>query len=163
MSFTALDLGFEALDSLAGVDSVCLFVGEEDRPLTSLAGFVDWRLCGALSRMISDNVFIGEAGDKLLMPSDGRIAMGRIFVFGTGKRSQLKAAGLSELMASAAKTLSQARADRVALSVPGAGLVDDAARSEALTQGFLPGFKGSQVSVLAEKGLKAVLPRLGSG
>ena len=40
------ELGLPALDALE-VDAIAAFVGSE-RPLQGLAGFVDWRLCGAL-------------------------------------------------------------------------------------------------------------------
>ena len=33
MSVTTHELGFESLDALSGVDSLCLFVSEDERPL----------------------------------------------------------------------------------------------------------------------------------
>ena len=49
------DLDLEALDAL-DVDSLAVFVGPE-RPLQNLAGWVDWRLCGALSDALRDRFY----------------------------------------------------------------------------------------------------------
>src|SRR5512142_1628588 len=74
------DLGLPAIDAL-DVDALALFVGPE-RPLQGLAGFADWRLCGLISRAIRDGNYGPDAGEALLLPSGGRIAVPRIFCFG---------------------------------------------------------------------------------
>jgi hypothetical protein len=74
------DLGLAAIDAL-DVDALAVFVGPE-RPLQGFAGFADWRMCGAVSRAIRTGLFHGGAGESLLIPSDGRMAPGRIFCFG---------------------------------------------------------------------------------
>jgi hypothetical protein len=56
-------------------------VGPE-RPLQGLAGYADWRLCGAISRAIRSDVFGAAPGEALLLPSGGRIAPTRVFCFG---------------------------------------------------------------------------------
>ncbi len=53
----AAELGMAALDAL-DVDSLAVFVGPE-RPLQGLAGWVDWRLCGALSHALRDGFYDG--------------------------------------------------------------------------------------------------------
>ncbi|HEY1333477.1 MAG TPA: peptidase M17, partial [Myxococcaceae bacterium] len=55
---TTVPLTLDALDPLP-VDTVCLFVSEDERPLGGAAGFVDWRLCGQLSRLLVDGFFKG--------------------------------------------------------------------------------------------------------
>jgi len=74
------DLSLATLDRL-DVDSLAAFVGPE-RPLTGLAGLVDWRLCGAVSRAILAGTFAPEKGDVLLLPSGGRFPTPRVFCFG---------------------------------------------------------------------------------
>lgn len=74
------DLGLPALDALA-VDALAVFVGPE-RPLQGLAGYADWRLCGAISRAIRHGVFAGDPAEALLLPSGGRLAVPRVFCFG---------------------------------------------------------------------------------
>jgi hypothetical protein len=74
------ELGLPALDALR-TDAIALFVGPE-RPLQGLAGFVDWRLCGALSRAIRGGSYLPESGESLLLPTGGRLAAPRLFCFG---------------------------------------------------------------------------------
>ncbi|AGC46499.1 cytosol aminopeptidase [Myxococcus stipitatus DSM 14675] len=155
---TTHDIGMEGLDSLSGVDALCLFVAEDDRPLPATAGYVDWRLCGALSRVLKGGFFSGSKDDWLLLPSDGKLGVPRIFVVGLGRRSQLDASGLSEALASAGKVLSRARMESVALEIPAGGALDDAARAEGFQRGFTPAFKGGRVALLVDKGLVRLLP-----
>jgi leucyl aminopeptidase len=153
VSVSTCDIGFEGLDGLAGVDALCLFVGEDDRPLPGTAGYVDWRLCGALSRVLRGGFFTGARGDCLLLPSDGRFPIPRIFAVGLGRRQDLDSDALRETLAHAAQVLAKARVESVALEVPGASGLDEAARASALAASFLPTFKGRRVAVLADKDL----------
>ncbi len=161
MNLSVHDIGLEALDGLKGVDTLCLFVGEDERPLRGVAGFIDWRLCGALSRVLQAKFFTGTPGDQLLFPTEGRLPMDRIFVVGTGKGSALAGEGLGKVLASAATMLNRAKAESVALEVPGQAVVDDAARAKALDKAFLVALSARRVAVLADKGLRPLVPGAG--
>jgi hypothetical protein len=158
VNVTSYELGLEGLDALQGVDALCLFVGEDDRPLPGSAGYVDWRLCGALSRILQSGFFVGAQDDSLLLPTDGRFPVPRIFVIGLGRRQGLDASSLGEALANAARVLAKAKVEGVALEVPGVGKLEDAARASALNDKFLPAFKGQRVAVLADKELARRLP-----
>jgi leucyl aminopeptidase len=157
VSVTVYDIGFEGLDSLAGVDALCLFVAEDDRPLPGTAGYVDWRLCGSLSRVLKAGFFTGVKDDWLLLPSDGRLPFPRVFVVGLGPRQALSKESLGQALASAARVLAKAKVESVALELPAGAQVDEAAQAAALQQHFLPGFKGKQVAILADKALAKLL------
>ncbi|ADO73374.1 M17 family peptidase N-terminal domain-containing protein [Stigmatella aurantiaca] len=157
MSVSAHDIGLDGLDALAGVDALCLFVAEDDRPLTGTAGYVDWRLCGALSRVLQQGFFVGAKDDWLLLPSDGRLPFPRIFAVGLGRRRGLGTESLAQSLAGAARVLTKAKVESVALEIPGGGPVDEAAQATALREHFLPGFKGKNVSILADKALAKLL------
>jgi hypothetical protein len=157
MSLSTHEIGLDALDGLSKVDAICLFVAEDERPLRGTAGFVDWRLCGELSRVLQKGFFTGVQNDWLLVPSRGRLPAPRIFVGGIGRAKQLTPLTLGAALESAARTLAKARSAGVAIEVPGAGALDEQARAAALTNGFLPGFSG-HVAVLADKGLARLLP-----
>lgn len=110
MQISVVPVGFAPLDRLTGVDATCLFVAEDDRPLHGLAGRVDWRLCGMLSRVLGEGRFVGALGDTLLLPGAGRIASDRIFCIGVGPAASLDLRGFARSMRRAADVLSLARA-----------------------------------------------------
>jgi len=153
---TAHELGFEPLDSLPGLDSLCVFVGEDERPLRGAAGFLDWRLAGSLSRVLASGLFTGQAGDALLLSTLGRIAIPRAFAIGVGPGALTEDA-LASALKIAAQVLKKVRAESVAMELPGAGSLPEQIRAQALRQVFLPVFNGSRVAVLAEKGLARAL------
>ncbi|BDG06931.1 M17 family peptidase N-terminal domain-containing protein [Anaeromyxobacter paludicola] len=109
------ELGLPALDAL-DVDALAVFVGPE-RPLQGLAGFADWRLCGALSRAIREHHFDGGYGEALLIPSAGRLPVDRIFCFGTGE-APLDAAAYGALLGKACEAMQRARSEAFATSLP---------------------------------------------
>jgi hypothetical protein len=158
VSVTVYDIGLEGLDALTGVDALCLFVAEDDRPLPGTAGYVDWRLSGALSRVLKQKFFTGTRQDWLLLPSDGRLPITRIFVVGLGVRKDLEAGALGQALANAAQVLGKAQVESVALEIPGGGRLDEEAQAQALQQHFLLAFKGKRVTVLAGKELAKHLP-----
>lgn len=86
------DLGLQSLDATAA-DALAVAVGP-GRPLGGLAAFVDWRLCGAIARAVRAGLFSTEAEEALLMPTGGRVRIGRVFCFGLA-REPLDAAGFA--------------------------------------------------------------------
>lgn len=73
----------EALDGLDAED-VGVFCWSDVRPLAGPAGFLDWRLCGALSRTMEQRLFEARRAEVLLVPAAGRTRLRRVFVFGLG-------------------------------------------------------------------------------
>lgn len=147
----------EALDALLGCDALCLFVAEDDRPLSGAAGFVDWRLGGGLSRVLEEGFFVGALDDRLLVPTSGSLPVPRIFAVGIGREADLDAARLGKVLEGAAAMLKKAGVGSVALSLPRGASLGDEARVEALKRHFLPGFGNGVVTVLAERGVRALL------
>jgi hypothetical protein len=157
---TVHEVGFEALDSLP-LDALCVFVAQDERPLKGLAGYVDWRMCGALSRVLKQGFFVGDRDDCLLLPSEGRIAMARVFAVGYGSAQKHTPESLGHALTQAAKILSKANIQAVALELPGAQTLDEGVRADSLLSRFAPAFAGEKVAVLAEKSLsRALFPPL---
>jgi hypothetical protein len=101
---------------------------------------------------------VGARDDSLLLPTDGRFPVPRIFVIGLGRRKGLDASSLGEALANAGQVLARAKVEAVALEIPGTGALDEATRASALSDKFLPAFKGKKVAVLADKELARRLP-----
>lgn len=84
LALAAAPLTLAALDLLDRSADLVAFVAEDERPLRGLAGLIDWRLCGALTRQVKEGRFAGRAGEALLTVSGGRLRAERIFLFGVG-------------------------------------------------------------------------------
>lgn len=105
------------LDGLV-VDSLMLPLYEQRRQPLGVAGFVDWRLSGRLSRLIKNGVFQGREGESVLTSPMGRLGARRIFLFGLGaprERTRVEwGASLEEMF----RILADAKAEDVALAAP---------------------------------------------
>lgn len=115
MAQTALcawPLGLEGLDALVGVDLVA-FVGEAERPLQGLAGLLDWRLCGALTRQLRAGAWSGAKGERVLTVTLGRLPSARLFVFGLGPQGVQPAD-----VAAAVEVAQKAGARQLAIALP---------------------------------------------
>ena len=146
----------ESIDSLKDIDALCLFVTDDDRPLTGAAGYVDWRMCGAVSRVLLQGFFKGDRGEQLLMPTSGGVQAVKLFAVGAGPSKTLDASTLGLLLESSALMLKKAGVSSVALSLPKCA-VDDAARAEVVKKRFAPSFAPGVTTVFAEKALRALL------
>ncbi|MEM6731937.1 MAG: M17 family peptidase N-terminal domain-containing protein [Myxococcota bacterium] len=108
---------------LAGLDAleheaVALFVPSDIRPLRGVAGFVDWRTNGWLSRTVQSGTFRGESGEVLLAPTRGRLGQKRFFLFGIGPVAQCTHDSLRACCIKALEVCTQAGVRSVALAAP---------------------------------------------
>lgn len=116
-SLEILKPSLEVLDRLETEDLV-LGLFQDERPLRGVAGLVDWRLCGMLSRFAQLNRVTGEVEERVLMPGAGRIGPQRIFLLGLGKRTAYDQR-LPEVTNTIVDILKRAKTKRVALALPG--------------------------------------------
>ncbi len=87
MDLSFFPLTLDALDQ-AGAESLCLFVAADERPLTGLAGLVDWRLTARLSRLLRGGQLTGESGEAVLTSPGPRLGFRKLFLFGIGQKEQ---------------------------------------------------------------------------
>src|SRR5438309_1090876 len=116
MDLSFYPLTLEALDQ-AQAESLCLFVGEDERPLRGLAGLVDWRLAGGLSRHLRSGFVQGRSTDALLTIPGPRLGFQKLFIFGTGPQGQPEQ-DLAARMAEGLRKLAAAGVKSVALDLP---------------------------------------------
>ena len=138
-----LTAGLDSLDALTGIGAVCCFVTEDERPLSGATGFLDWRLCGGLSKILGSGFFVGAPGDKLLLPTDGRLPAHKVFAVGLGRSTGVTALGLEHALTQAAAMLSRAGVDSVALAFPVLPKTVAQARDELVDRAFAPHFSGA--------------------
>jgi hypothetical protein len=146
----------ESIDALSGVDALCLVVTDDDRPLQGAAGYLDWRMCGGISRVLLQGFFKGDRGEQLLMPTKGGLPVTKLFAVGAGPSAKLDESTFGLLLENAALMLKKAGCTSVALALPRCSL-DDATRAEAVKKRFAPSFAPGVTAVFAEKSLRALL------
>lgn len=115
MELSFLPLTLEAVDQSAA-EALCVFVGEDERPLAGLAGLADWRLSGGLSRLLRAGLLKGVQGEALLTPAR-RLPFRKLFLFGIGPQQQGDEA-LSACVIEALRKLAAARVEDAALQLP---------------------------------------------
>jgi hypothetical protein len=116
------DLSLAALDALA-IDVLLVWVGP-GRPLQGLAGLVDWRLCGALTRALKDGLFLGAPGEALLLPPRRRLPARRVLAVG---HAALAADGLAEAVRGACEVVRRAGGESLAAALPAAPVAPEQA------------------------------------
>lgn len=114
--------GLAVLDAIEGgpADTMVLPIWRGERPLTGLAGLVDWRTCGALSEQLRRRFFVGDVGEALLTCTSRAASAQRLLLLGLGPR---EAADLATLRAEGGRIFEVARglgARRVMLGLPSA-------------------------------------------
>jgi len=116
MDLTFFPLTLDAIDQ-AAAESICLFVAADERPLTGLAGLVDWRLQARLSRLLRGGQVTGEKGEAVLTSPGARLGFRKMFLFGIGPSSQPEEE-LQRRLAEALRKLADAGVQEAALQLP---------------------------------------------
>jgi hypothetical protein len=161
MRLSFADASLAALDALTGLDAVALLVFEDERPLRSLAGIADWRLCGALSRILKEGRFTGARGDALLFPALSRFPGDRVFCFGAGRKAELGRAGFATAVRRMAQAISLAGAKAFVTELPEVDGLDEVERAKLfLTEGAAH-FRGERIALCGDaRGLARVFQQV---
>jgi len=115
---TPLVPSLHALDSLSGIDSLCLWLCSDERPVRGLASFVDWRICGYLSRLLQSAHFQGEAEEALLLALEEGLPCRRVFVLGLGEKREWTAESIEQQVKKTQKKLRMAGVSSLAMATP---------------------------------------------
>ncbi len=83
-------ISLRALDEREA-DVLALTLFSDERPLRGLIGLVDWRMCGAISRWVRSGFVSGDWGERVLVPSNGRLNFPRLLLMGLGAREAYRA------------------------------------------------------------------------
>ena len=110
---------------LAGLDeleaeAVAVFCWQDVRPLRGVAGFLDWRLSGAISQAIISGAFGAKAEEVMLLPTWGRFGQKRVFAFGLGRLADFDPDSLRQTCDRAAAVIRKAGARSIAWAAPAA-------------------------------------------
>jgi hypothetical protein len=144
------DASLASLDAVTGLDAVCFVVFADERPLRGLAGYADWRLCGALSRILIEGRFVGESNDALLFPVWGRLPQGRVFCFGAGKKAEFTRGAFALIARRICHAVGRAGAKAVGLQLPAVEGLNELERAKAFLAEGAASFKGERLVLFGD-------------
>ena len=70
-------------------DAIVLPVFQEKAQLLGVAGLIDWRLCGRLSRLLIEEQFEGRKEEVILLSYASKIGQKNLFLYGLGPSQNL--------------------------------------------------------------------------
>jgi len=133
LRFVAPDL--RALDATpAEVLAVSYF--DDERPLRGLAGLIDFRLAGQLSKLLIRGRVHGAVREQVLLPGRPRLACDRVLLVGLGRRDTFDVGRARTALVELFATLDALMARSVVLCLPGRS--DGSLDVEPAIESFLP-------------------------
>jgi hypothetical protein len=116
-----LPVELRSLDKLRA-DVLLLSMFEDERPLRGVAGLVDWRTCGMLSRFLRREHVTGASGEIVLFPPGPKLGVERGLVMGLGAVASYDENRFEAVIEEAAVHLRKLRLKTVAMAMPGTHL-----------------------------------------
>lgn len=118
MDLRFLPPSLRALDEHPGEVIACS-LWSDVRPLRGLAGLLDWRLAGRVSRLAKESFLKGEAGEVLCMQGRPRIPFDKVILLGAGARAEFDEAAYRKAILSLLVTLEGLHVKRAVVELPG--------------------------------------------
>ena len=150
MQLTLDETSLSSLDSMGGIEALCAFIGENDRPLKGLAGYADWRMCGTFSKVLRANHFTGAYGDCLLYPDGFGLRVQKTFLFGMGSIVCPDPETLRLLLQNAMSVLEKVGCRSCAIELPGLDENNAAQMVSVFVDTCLRGFHGDEIILLGD-------------
>jgi hypothetical protein len=156
LRFVAPDL--RRLDE-SSAEVVACGIWRDARPLTGLAGVLDWRLSGRLSRLLREGFVLGEVGEVLVVPVRPRLPFDKLLALGLGPRPTFDETTFRTVLERALDAIRGLHVKKALLELPGRG--DEAISTELATAIFLEvlGEEGDVVSLIEEPGAQKEIER----
>ena len=118
-----MDVRFVAPDlrklDLLDAEAIAVSVHSDERPLRGATGLLDWRLSGRFSRLLVRGRLTGREGERLLVPTGGRLAFDKIVLVGAGPSAALDRTHAQRTIRVMLEILDGLRIRRAALALPG--------------------------------------------
>jgi len=105
----------------ATAEVVACGVFRDTRPLTGLAGLLDWRLAGRLSKLAKQGFLVGEVGEVLVLPSRPRLPFDKLLAYGLGPRASFSDATFKKCLERVLESLSGLHVKKALVELPGRG------------------------------------------
>lgn len=118
LRFVAPDL--RRLDE-ATAEIVACGIFRDERPLSGLAGLLDWRLAGRLSRVAREGFLLGEVGEVLAIPARPRLPFDKLLAVGLGSRRTFDDATFRRVLERTLDVLKGLKTKKALVELPGRG------------------------------------------
>jgi len=103
----------------ASTEVLVASVLEDERPAHGVAGLVDWRLCGRLSRLMQSDFITGKLDEVVLLPGKPQLPFDKLVLFGIGKRADFGERVYRASVSRILSTLEGMRARTAVVELPG--------------------------------------------
>lgn len=117
MEINYAPITLDSFDTM-GCEALVAPLYEDQRPPKAVAGLVDWRMCGMLSKLVMRGRVTGSEGELLLVPPRPRMPFDKIFVYGAGSAGCASRASFTSLVGFMLNTLAAAHVRTCAFSFP---------------------------------------------
>jgi hypothetical protein len=87
--------------------------------MCGLAGLVDWRLAGRLSRLAHEDFLKGELGEVLFVPGRPRLRFEKVLILGAGERGAFGEAVFRAVLSRLLEALEGLRVRKAVVELPG--------------------------------------------
>jgi hypothetical protein len=104
---------------LLGTEVLVACLAEDEKPPHGVAGLVDYRLAGRLSRLIREGFATGRSSEVLLLPGKPRLPFDKIVLFGVGARAAFDETAYRSVIEKMLSTLEGLRARTAVVELPG--------------------------------------------
>lgn len=94
-------------------------VFRDERPLTGLAGLLDWRLAGRLSKLAKEGFLLGEVGEVLAAPARPRLPFDKVLALGLGPKSAFGDVTFRQVLERTMTALSGLPVKKAVIELPG--------------------------------------------
>jgi hypothetical protein len=104
---------------LAGTEVLVAAFCSDQRPPHGVAGLVDWRMAGRLSRLLEQGFASGDIGEVLLIPGKPKLPFDKVVLFGIGRSADFNERVFRSVVEKILKTLEGLRARSAVVQLPG--------------------------------------------
>jgi len=104
---------------LAATEVLVAALAEDERPPHGVAGLVDWRLAGRVSKLIQSGFASGRLGEVLLIPGKPKLPFDKVLFFGCGAKKEFTERVYRQVIAQVLDALEGLRARTAVVELPG--------------------------------------------
>lgn len=104
---------------LLGTEVILAGVARDETPPHGLAGLLDWRLAGRISKLIERGFITGKVAEVVLVPGKPKLPFDKVLLFGVGSRADFSEPVYRLVVEKMLGTLEGLRARSAVVELPG--------------------------------------------